>query len=290
MTAERSWALRFATAGQRTHLAWQRVAYPAHVCRGLYLDDAARGRCTVLMQSVSGGLFEHDRIDGAIEVGPAAQVRVRGAASTVVHEMTGGYARQRVELVAAPASWVEWRPLPSILFPGARLDTETVVRAADDATVVITDAFLAHDARGASRPFRELRTGISLHSLDGRLRVRERFRVDGASWLAGDPAVSGGFSAHGTLWWIGQGNLAARLERLRACCADRDDLRLGASTLPDGAGLHLRVLARDGAALNAAIDAALAVVAAEAPSPSGANPISPSDLPALADAADAPIT
>jgi len=267
LTGERSWALRFAAAGGRTHLAWQRVAYPAHVCRGLYLDDAPRGRCTVLMQSVSGGLFEHDRIDGAIEAGVGTQVRVRGAASTVVHEMTGGCARQRVSLVAAPGAWLEWRPLPSILFPGARLQTETVVHAAPDASVVLVESFLAHDARGAGRAFGELQAGVTLHAPDGRVRVRERFRVDGASWLAGDPAVSGGFAAHGALWWIGAGDFAARLERLRACCADRDDLRLGASTLPDDAGVHLRVLARDGAALGAALEAAFAVVAADAPVP-----------------------
>lgn len=265
MTGERRWSLRFAAARGRTHLAWQRVAYPAHVCRGLYLDEAARGRCTVLMQSVSGGLFEHDRIDGTIDVGPGAQARVRGAASTVVHEMDGGFARQRVELVAASGAWLEWRPLPSILFPGARLVTDTVVRAERDATVVLADAFLAHDARFAGRAFDQIRTSVAVLDPDGRVRVRECFRLDGRSWLAGDPAVSGGFGAHGTLWWIGPGELETRLERLRACGAHRDDLRLGASLLPDAAGVHLRVLARDGAALAAAFDAVLAIVADDAP-------------------------
>jgi urease accessory protein len=271
LTVERTWALRFAAARGRTHLAWQRVAYPAHVCRGLYLDQGVRGRCTVLMQSVSGGLFEHDRIVGAIEAGPDTEARVRGAASTVVHEMTGGVARQRVELSVASRGWLEWRPMPSILFPGARLSTETVVHAADDATVVLSDAFLGHDASGAGRPFGEVSAGMSLHAADGRLRARERLRVDGAAWRVGTPAVSGGFAVHGALWWIGPGDVASRLERLRACGAGRRDLMLGASTLPDDAGVHLRVLARDGAALAAAFDAAFAIVADEAPRAPGAE-------------------
>lgn len=284
MTAEapdagRCFDLRFARgpggASSRTHLAAQRVAYPAHVCRALYLDDDRPGRCTVLLQSVSGGLFEHDRIDGRIHGGVGAQVRVRSAASTVVHEMTGGHARQTVALQADADAVLEWRPMPLILFPGATIENRTTVTRQPGATVLLADAFLAHDATARGRPFGELRNAVDVLDVDGRLLARERFRILGADWLGEGPAVSGGLRAQGTLWWLSDDDPAALLAAWRAIEPDADEALTGATLLPNRAGALFRVLARDGIGLTRAMDAAVAAARLHA---------SPADAPDSADA------
>jgi urease accessory protein len=254
--------LRFArdprAAAGRTYIAAQRIAYPAHVCRGLYLDDDRSGCCTVLLQSVSGGLFEHDRIGGRIHAEAGAQVRVRSAASTVVHEMTGGDAVQSVSLQADTGAMLEWRPMPLILFPGARVETLTRVRRDAAAVLLLADAFLAHDATAHGRPFGELRNALDVHDGGGRLLVRERLRIAGADWLSDGPVVSGGLRAQGTLWWIAEADPAPLLEAWRLIEPARDEALCGATVLPNRAGAVFRVLARDGIGLARAMDAAVA--------------------------------
>lgn len=259
--AARCFDLRFAAAragaASRTHIAAQRVAYPAHVCRALYLDDDQPGRCTVLLQSVSGGLFEHDRIDGRVHAGPGAQVRVRSAASTVVHEMTGGTAVQSVALRADAGATLEWRPMPLILFPGACVENRTRVQRAPGACVLLADAFLAHDPKAEGRPFGELRNEVEVVDPDGRLLARERFRIAGTDWLADDPTVAHRHRAQGTLWWIADGDATTLLDAWRAIVPAPDEALTGATLLPNGAGALFRVLACDGIGLSRAMEAAV---------------------------------
>ena len=48
----------------RSYLGRQYVGYPVHVGRALHVDGSAPDLCVVYLQSVSGGLFEHERLAG----------------------------------------------------------------------------------------------------------------------------------------------------------------------------------------------------------------------------------
>ena len=56
----------------RTYLARQYTEYPYHVTRPLYVVDSWPGFATVLLQSVSGGLFQGDRLSLEIELAELA--------------------------------------------------------------------------------------------------------------------------------------------------------------------------------------------------------------------------
>ena len=81
---ERQVEIAFAgAAGTRTFLRRQRVAYPFHVGRALYLPGDPAEFCTVYLQSCSGGLFQKDRLGIALTGASGARAHVTTSASTV---------------------------------------------------------------------------------------------------------------------------------------------------------------------------------------------------------------
>ena len=236
-----------ADARGRSFLARQVVRYPAHVGRGLYLEPALPGLCTAYLQSVSGGLFEHERVAGRIEAGPRVQAHVATAASTVVHAMQGGHALQQVRLHAGPGALLEYLPAPMILFPGSRLRTRVDVSLADDATVLLCDAFLAHDPAGGDAGFGELDATLAVRGgiEDGPL-VRERLLLDGEAWRQRRLGVGGSARVHASFWVLRRAGQGELLQALRGLCGEAGaGAYAGASALPNGCGIGLRVLAAD---------------------------------------------
>lgn len=239
-----------ADARGRSFLARQVVRYPAHVGRGLYLEPELQGLCTAYLQSVSGGLFEHERVFGRIQAGAGVLAHVATAASTVVHAMQGGRAVQQVSLRAEAGALLEYLPAPMILFPGSRLHARVEVQLAEDATVLLCDAFLAHDPAASGAAFGELDATLEVRGDDdGEPLVRERLRLDGDAWSQRRLGVSAGHRVHASFWVLrrhGQGEL---LQALRRACDETEGAYAGASPLPNGCGVGLRVLAADAVAV-----------------------------------------
>ena len=259
LTEHHSFELDFGSAEGRSFVARQYVRYPVHVGRALYTDPIDRGRCTVFLQSVSGGLFEHDAVTGCIAVAPGARAHVATPASTIVHTMRGGCATQTVDIDAGEGAQVEYLPAPQILFPGSHLHARISVRLGDGAVVLVSETFLAHDPTACGASFELMDSAIDITGRDGRLRARERMRIRGADWLAAQPGVSGGFSVQGSLWILTQAACAGLPEVLRAISGE--GLYAGASALPGESGWVFRALGADaievGKAMAAARSAAL---------------------------------
>jgi urease accessory protein len=92
---------------------------------------------------------------------------------------------------------------------------------------------------------------------DGRLLAIDRGRLTSGHGLAGNPALLGPYRALGTLFAVGRGcSDAAVLAAVRTALADLRGVYVGVTQLPAGAGLWLRVLAIDGAALRTAMECA----------------------------------
>ncbi|MCQ9379193.1 urease accessory protein UreD [Methyloversatilis sp. XJ19-49] len=254
MTERHSFALDFGSADGRSFVARQYVRYPVHVGRALYTDPLDRGRCTVFLQSVSGGLFEHDTVTGRIAVAPGARAHVATPASTIVHTMRGGCATQTVDIDAADGAQLEYLPAPQILFPGSHLNTCISVTLGEEAVVLVSETFLAHDPTACAASFALMDSAIDITGLDGRLLARERMRIRGADWLGAQPGVSGAFSVQGSLWILTQTACAGLPEALRAISAE--GLYAGASALPGEAGWVFRALAADAIEVGKAMAAA----------------------------------
>ena len=250
----------------RTFIARQRIAYPFHLTRPFYRDAHTPGLLTVYLQSVSGGLYEGERVAIEVRAGAGSQVHLTSQGSTVVHTMTTGEAHQNVAIEAAAGSLVEYVPDPLIMFPGARLISRVSVVAAEGARAIVADAFhshdpWAHDPRGGgARPFArltsELRVARPDGRSDGRLVCLDRIDIDGRAWAAGTPGIATSGGGQASLVVLDPGDPAALVQCLAAALAPIPNLYAGASVIPGEGGAWTRLLAGDGIALRAGLTAA----------------------------------
>lgn len=235
--------------GVRTFPKRQRVAYPFHLGRALYLPGDPPAFCTVYLQSCSGGIFQHDRLGLSLKVGSHAQAHVTTAASTVVHSMTEGHAEQSVRIDAGPGAVAEYLPDPLILFPSTRLASRVTVRAHPDATVILSDSFLAHDPQSAAGAFDWFRSETRVESENGELLALDRFAVDGETVVRGHLGIQAPMAMQATVMAVHRRDPERALAALRSAVPEGTDVFAGASLLPGGAGAWLRALSNDAVAL-----------------------------------------
>ena len=250
-------ALRFARAPDgQSYIARQRVGYPFHITRPFYLDDEPAGALTLYLQSVSGGIYQGEdlRMTCAADAGSSAHVTTQAA--TIVHRMPAAPARQAVALKAADGALLEYLPDPLILFPGARLSSVLEIDAAPDATVIASESFAHHDPGGEERRFDRFEAEMRLSDGNGRLLALERYATSGER-LAPGAGQAARLPAQGSLVVAHRGpSREAILTALREALPPTDALYAGASALPNEAGIGVRLLARDGAALRRGLEAA----------------------------------
>lgn len=246
-------------AGGVTRLGAQRLAYPLHVTRALYLDAAAPGFATLYLQSASGGLFQDDRFSLEIDVGPGGAAHVTAQSATKVHSMPRGEAQMSATLHVAEGALLEYVSDPLILFPDSRVRMRTHLELAQGAKAILADGALWHDPAGALEPRFALLDLDLVVSERGRARLRDRQRASGAQlredggWTA--PGVLGGRRGFGSVFAFG-GDGAALADAMNTALADVEGAYAGASVLADGFGACARVVAADGLALRRALDAA----------------------------------
>jgi urease accessory protein len=256
--------LHFASDSRgRTSLKTQRAAYPFHVGRCLTIAGDPPGMPTVYVQSCSGGIFEHDNLRWHIHAAEGARAHVTTSASTIVHGMEQGEATQDVLVDAAAGAFLEYLPDPLILFPRARLRNRLRIRVDEGAVVLAWDGMLAHDPQGRDAPngearwFERMHSELSVESQDGRLLARDRYVLSGGLLAEGRPGVNGPHRCHGTLVVLQRALPPAQmLEALRAGLRDAESVYAGSSSLPNGCGALVRVLAVDAAALRSTLHAA----------------------------------
>ena len=243
-------------AENRSFLAHQFASYPFHVCRTQYLDPEQPEMASLYLQSSAGGLFAGDRLSVSISVKAGAKAHVTTPASTIVHRMPEGKARQRTLLEAGPESLLEYLPDPIILFPQARLRSGCHLRLGEGATAILADAFLSHDPAAAGEPFGIYESETELTDAAGRRLMLDRFRVSGAEAQASEVGVMGGRTMQATIFAVSNAvaptTLQTALRRAMETCGP--SVYGAASLLPNSCGAWARLLADDGAALKDAVE------------------------------------
>lgn len=254
-----------------TYLHRQRVGYPFHVGKTLKLPGDPRGMPTVYLQSCSGGVFEGDDLRMRIVAGENAIAHVGTAAATVVHSMEDRPALQQVEIDAQAGAFIEYLPDAFILFPRAKLSSSIVVRAHPAATVILGDAMLLHDPAGGSECFGWMQSDTAIESPEGRLLVRDRFRVEGSQLARGLAGITGKWRAQASLFVVTSAVPAADLLSAIRASLTTPGVYAGATILPNQSGAWARILATDAAAMKAAVfaawSAARKIVTGAAPKP-----------------------
>ncbi len=211
---------------------------------------------TLYLQSLSGGIYEDERLSLAITAEPGTRAQVTSQALTIVHSMATGEARLEVSVDAQDDSLVEYLPDPLILFPGARLSSTVKVRCHAGATVICAEAYLAHDPENAKRIFDCLDSRLDIEDAEGRHLARDRFVLTGEMHLR-RAARKSHHAALATFLVLTQNeDLEPILESVRGALAVLPQTYAGASLLPNDCGLWARILATDGASLRTAMHAA----------------------------------
>ena len=241
----------------RTYVRRQYAGYPYHLCRPLAFAGDPPGMATLYLQSCAGGIFREDRLQEHIVAEEVTAAHVTTQASTIVHSMDRGDARQQVLIEAAAGSLVEFLPDPFILFPHSRFASGLHIRTHESATVVVADSFICHDPTGAGTMFDRFEGALRVEDLQGRLLALDRFHTTGAILADRRPGVTGAFAAQGSLFVIRQQGASAPLvDALRTAVIDIADVYAGAAELPNRCGAWLRVMAADAIALRAAMTSA----------------------------------
>ncbi len=208
-------------------------------------------------------------ISGGMAAGDRASIRIQGAAGTDViataqtaerfyRAMEGSVpALVRTAIEAEAGASVAWLPQESILFQGASLDRRLDVTIAGNARFLGVEMLVfGRAAMGEEITRLHLRDLIRLRR-DGRLVLHDAIRLDGDAQAALDrAAVGGGARAVGTIVQAAPG--AGRLLNDVRSALAAAPAECGASAW-DGV-LVIRVAARNGACLRAAIVAGLAVL------------------------------
>ncbi|MEJ8570053.1 urease accessory protein UreD [Microbaculum marinum] len=242
----------FARTQDRTFLARQQVGYPFHVTRPFHLEAEPAHLATLYLQSASGGIYSGDDLAIDIEAAGDTGIHITSQASTVVHDTRGAPARQVIHIDVGENSFMAFATDPLILFPGAAIEQFVTVRLGRGSAALVTDAFLSHDPGGRQRPFGLYRSVVEIMDQDGARLAIDRTRIEGAD-LAGAVSPHGGFSASASVFAAGFDTSGLPPEVLETALAGPGTL-CGASELPNGAGIGMRILADGGVSLTRALE------------------------------------
>lgn len=165
-----------------------------------------------------GGIVGGDELRLELRAGDGARALVTTPAATKIYRSAGPTSRLTQSVRVATNGVLEWLPLETILYAGARARAETRVELARGSHFVGWDiTCLGHDALGFPRGDFVQRWRLER---EGQLLWSERVQLAGgsplldAAWgLAGRPVV-------GTL--VGTGARAEHVERLRAATPQSD--------------------------------------------------------------------
>lgn len=238
-----------------TVLERRRTRYPYVLCKPFRMDRAGEGMLTTIVQSASGAILSEDRLVQRIAVGEGAEAHVTNQAAITVNRAVGdAVAEESLSVTVAAGGLAEVMPAPRILMPGSALRQRLSITADPLGTAIVADGFTTHDPEamgGPGRGFRFYGGRLEIRRPDGSLLAADRFE------LAGPPNRFGAAErlvAHGSLLVVtaDEDDRHRRiLAALEAVVADLEVLA-AASLLPRGAGVALRIAARDGAGLRAA--------------------------------------
>ncbi|MFC3609687.1 urease accessory protein UreD [Stutzerimonas tarimensis] len=228
-----------------TFLARQQVSYPYHVGRVLRLPTDPEPMATVLLQSCSGGIFEGEELGLSVSVGPGAMAHLSTGASTIVHGMREGEARQRTCLEVGANALLEYLPKPTVLFSRAQLLNEVDVSLSPQASLLLWDVCMAHGPGGDLERFGHYHSVTRVRDSEGRLQVLDRMRIQGADLGEPRTGINGGFGTLGTFFILTRKvNASLLVEYIRNVSFADEEVYVGTSELPGNNGVWVRVLAK----------------------------------------------
>ena len=209
-----------------------------------------------LLVNSSGGVAPGDRLEISVALDAGAAATIAGQAAERFYRAASKSppALLRHYLSVGPGATLEWLPQEAILFDRSALDRALTIDLASDASLLAIEALVfGRRAMGEEVRLGFLRDRLSVRR-NGRPLFEDTLRLEGpVAALLDRPAIAAGARALATILHAGP---TADLDALRTLTLP--GIEVGAS-LFDGL-LLARLAARDGAALRAALIAALAIL------------------------------
>ncbi len=249
-------ALGFERRGARTIVSRCRYTLPLQVLAPLALEDAA---AVVSILNPTGGLVGGDSLVIEVDVAPGAHACLTTPSATKVYRAESAPATQDVALRVSAGARVEWVPDHTIPHAGAAFRQVLGAEVAEDAALVLVDAFAAgRIARGEAWRFTLLDSTLTIRDRSGPV-LHDRFILrDGGPRGLGVTERRPYFA---TVVVVADRGVAAFAERV-AALDDDGDVDVGAGLLARR-GAVVRCLAADAPALARAVDAVWAAARVE---------------------------
>lgn len=246
---------------------------PLHIFRPIYLDPAHPGMAFVFLQQQGDGIVQGDRYRVDVDCAPGSAVHLTTQAATKVFAARDNFATQLVNLRVGAGAVLEYLPDPVVPFRRSRLFQRTSLTLADDATVIMGEIVLPgrvahHEAHVYDLYWAETQA----HREDGTILFADTLRLRPGE--TGDPRSPG---------MLGEHDVVATLHVLTAQVAPADLVGLvrdaltgvpgvlaGATELPGGCGVTVRMLGPTSKAVQAAMRTAwnaVRIAVLGAPSP-----------------------
>ncbi|MHC3941877.1 MULTISPECIES: urease accessory protein UreD [Paenochrobactrum] len=223
-----------------------RVA-PLLVQQALYWDEAMPELPICSIISVGGGILQGDRYKIDITVGEAAYAQVNSQSANRIHRMDANYASQYQTVKLEAGSYLEYLPDFTIPYRDSRFINHTDITIDESATLLYGEMVMS----GRKYHHEDERFGFDLLSLqmtarrpDGKRLFVDKILIEKGNSTIDFAAVMGGFDAFANIVCITPPDIAARIKERVAVNFSTESPRVisGASTLPNNAGLILRVV------------------------------------------------
>ena len=234
----------------RTVLADMDRRVPLLAQKALYWEESQPGMACVIVIAPSGCVVQGDRLALDVSAGPGAHALVTTQSASKVHSMDHSYASQMQRFSLDEGAYLEYMPDPLILHRHSRYLQDTFVTLPASACFVYGELIVP----GRRWHHEEELFGFDIYSAglhvarpgegEGEVLFEERLVLEPDDMDFRNIGIMGGYDMLGTVYAFLPERHAALLKN--AIGSDvTAALAWGASILPNGAGLALRVLGHD---------------------------------------------
>lgn len=255
-----------------TFIDRQYAQLPLHITRPLRLDAQLPGMAFLYIQMPTGGLLQGDRLKVNIDVKEGAQAHVTTQSQSRVYRMDRNYAAQDVEITVAEGALLEYYPDALSLHQDARYVQRTRLTVDDNATAILGEIVLpGRMASGEAFLYDLFYSALEATGQQGQMRFKEAILLEPKRRDLTGPGVLGQWKVFGNLYAISRAKNPDQLsDEVHGVLQSHSGVLSGASILPAGDGIVVRVLGPGHRQVKAALDAAwdlvrLSIVGAPAP-------------------------
>jgi urease accessory protein len=236
--------LEFAARHGVTEIVDRYQQAPLQVLKVLHPHPALPGMAWVYVLTVTGGIVQGDRFHTEIVARDGAQVHLTTPGATKIYRSPAAHSSHRLHIHAGAGTHVEYLPGPVIPFRDARFLEEVTLIAHPTATLLYGGILSpGRVAMGESHAYTLYSSRVTAKAEDGAQAFLDVTHLTPATITPKRPGLLGSFDVLGTLHLVTAAVPARALsDRLHALLQGQGEILGGASELPAGRGVTVRIV------------------------------------------------